>query len=401
MGPQTTIQNPRTALKLLATTLLLLVGYQIITSPGFDALQLGTADILSFWAGARLFLQGDNPYDYQLLINEAALATGRPNPGVGDIWIPPWVFGAIWPFGLVSFDIIRPLWLIISILIFAICLKLFSLTTTDRSKQPAWVFSPPDLVFLSLFYPFLLTIWLGQINPFIVIGLFLFLWLRCQNFPLASIAAGVALSLLLIKPHLLFLVLLAVLVEGVVTRSLKVWLGVVIGFLTLNIPAFIFRPEIWNAYYARPTLNHLLSWMTPTLSYLLAYSVGENTLLIRFLPLILAAVVLSLVAFRTVRAQNELSLDVLVSCVGWSLCVTLYSWTYDFVLLLPVALRLLQITRQYSFVYYSVILLLLTTMNITMLLLPYDMFFSFWYPTCLMILYSFVLVIKLRQPSKV
>jgi hypothetical protein len=285
-------------------------------------------DFIEYWASARLLLDGRNPYspEQQFALQHSVVPnTDRPLM----MWNPPWTLFFIMPFGLLSFSLAHALW---SILIF-VCLLFCSAHLwriyggpTDRYRT-AWLacFS---------FVPTYLTLYVKQIDPLVLLGLVGFLYFHERK---RDWLAGLSLTLVAIKPHLVYLFWIALIAWLLKHRQWKIMLGAAAGGVIASLIPLMFAPDIFSQYldlYSTNAAPKPFDWKTPTLSTALGLLFGLEHVWIRYVPSVFA---LTWFVFYWRKNRNEWNwtqetpLLLLVSQA-----TTVFAWVWDQILLLPV-----------------------------------------------------------------
>ncbi len=296
-------------------------------------------DFVQYWSSARLLLEGSNPYDpAALFAMQKVLIPSLDGPILQ--WTPPTVFLLTVPFALLPFEIAQKAWVaaLVATLAFSLLwlMRLTSLLSAARLTR--WRI----LGALLLFFPLWESLRFGQISPFLLLGFTLFLVNRdspSKSSPYSELKAGIALSLTSFKPHLLFLVYAALLVEALRMRSLRPIAGLAIGTLLLSALPMLINGAVWaqyiEAYRAWPSY-----FQTPTLGSWIQ-SVFPSVPTVRLVPSLLAAVVVGvwLWSKTTVPRYNW---HFLASLTCFSLWLSPYGWSFDHVLMLPIVLLLLR-----------------------------------------------------------
>src|SRR5438309_4961631 len=153
-------------------------------------------DFLEYWASARLLLDGKNPYspEEQLALQRSVISNAQ-QPLM--MWNPPWTLFFILPFGLFSFSLAQLLWFILLLT----CLLVCSAQLWRIYGGPAERYRIAWLTCFSV-VPTYLTLYVTQIDPLVLLGIvgFLHFYVRKQWW-----RGGIALTLVAIKPHLVYL----------------------------------------------------------------------------------------------------------------------------------------------------------------------------------------------------
>ncbi len=232
--------NPKALVAILLLSLLIAV-FLPISAPG-----MGEADFIAYWSSARLLVQGENPYNQFALsaLQQSAQPQRFSEQGVViSAWNPPWLMLVFLPIGLLPFNLAVHAWIFCSLALVGISLAL------------AWqmVVQPFDergfLVVLSLgliFIDTLVMIVLGQITSLVLAGVVL--GIACIHKKRDALA-GAAFVLAAVKPHLTYLVFVALLVWIIRTRRWKVLAGLAGGALLSIAVVTLIYPGWIASYY--------------------------------------------------------------------------------------------------------------------------------------------------------
>ncbi len=300
-----------------------------------DPRLLSVDDYVEYWSAGQLNLVGGNPYDPAQL-TPIQLQTGRLVGIPVMMWNPPWTLTLVMPLSWLPYPIARVLWLLLHLVIFFLCLTgAWSFYGGDPNyKWVAW------LVGFS-FSPFLHVLAAGQIGPLLLLAVVGFLYFKEQR---RDWLAGASLVLLTVKPHVLYLFLLAVLLWTIDRRRWAVLLGGSIAFLLLLGTAWGINPQLLEQYYYATTHYPPEQWATPTLGAVLRMLLGVEHFWLQFVPSLLGAVWL-LFYWRRYRESwcwaEHLPVITLVSTM-----TAAYGWTFDHtasvLALLPIAVLMLK-----------------------------------------------------------
>jgi hypothetical protein len=196
---------------------LLIVVLVVLYAATWRTARFDRADFLAFYSSARLWQSGQNPYDRETQCRFQATIRSdlcMPNPH------PPVLLPL---FALVSSDDYRASfsrWSALLLIILAGCV---------------WVASQISQSFVSallavLFYPVFISITQGNVSPFILLSVLLWIMLLKEN---RDLWAGVALSLSVVKPQLALLLALPLLFS-----NRKAFWGFCVGAATLVLISF-------------------------------------------------------------------------------------------------------------------------------------------------------------------
>lgn len=290
----------------------------------------GSRDFVAYWATGHRLVAHANPYDRGAMtrIEQAAgLAPG----GVLLMRNPPWALPLAWPLGLLGLRAAAALW---TLLLLA-CL-LVSVFTVRRLHG-----SPPNrLHWLGLaFTPALICLVMGQTSLFALLGVALFLrWRQARPF-----AAGLALWLCALKPHLLlpFAAVLAVWI--VLRRGYRILAGAAVAMAASCVAATLIDPAAWHDYLAMMRAPAVEQEFIPCLSDALRMGLRPQALWLQYLPAALACGWALLYFWRRRHAWNwstHSSPLLLVSLVAAPYC-----FLYDQGLAIPALLHGMYATR--------------------------------------------------------
>lgn len=286
-------------------------------------------DFVRFWAGGKLNLQGENPYDTlrieQFQIKVGDLISGQTANSI--ILNPPWAISLIMPFSLFNYPISRLAWLVIST-----SLILFSSHLLWRIYSPNLKHLWLVLLIVFIFAPTISVLEKGQITALILLGItgFLYYAVIDRN----DWLAGVFLALASIKPQMIVLFWIFLLFWIIHQRRWLILISTAITVLSLILLAMIFNPHIIQQYFGMLQTYRISDWAVPTIgSYLRFFWFGTQRFWWQFLPVVLGGIWSIYYWYRHHKTWNwldELPIILLVSMV-----VSPYSWTYDLVILIP------------------------------------------------------------------
>ncbi len=304
---------------------------QSLSSPNF----LFFDDFVEYWSAGRLNLTGGNPYDPEQL-TPIQLQSGRTTGIPVMMWNPPWTLTLVMPLSWLPYPIARLLWFLLHIVILFLCLT-YAWSLYGGNPDYKWV---SWLVGFSS-GPLLHVLRAGQIGLFLLLAVVGFLYFHRRG---KEGWAGASLVLLTIKPHLLYLFLLAVFLWSVDRRKWKVILGGAVALLLLLGIAWGINPALLRQYYYATTHYPPEQWATPTLGAVLRVLVGIEHFWLQFVPSGLGALWL-LFYWRQHRErwcwQEQLPVIILVSTM-----TAAYGWTFDhtasILAILPVAILVLR-----------------------------------------------------------
>jgi hypothetical protein len=173
-------------------------------------------DFIEYWAAAKLTLEGGNPYDGEQLL-PLQRAGGRDTDKAVMMWNPPWTLAAVLPLGLLPAREAQLLWLLVNFAAVLFCGdRLWLLRGGSRDRR--WVGWAVALAAL----PTAFALQSGQIGPLLLLGAVLFLECERRGW---HYAAGAATVLLAVKPHLAYLVWVAILCDALTRGRWRILIG--------------------------------------------------------------------------------------------------------------------------------------------------------------------------------
>jgi hypothetical protein len=281
-------------------------------------------DFLFYWTGAKLFLSHADPYSMSAM-TALERSLGWHHEPVALLY-PPWVLPLVAGLGIFPFHSIHVAWRLVCLV-----LEAASVVTLWRyfggSLRSAWI----ALAVLATYLPAGSAEQMGQITPLILAGLTLFLVLLRRN---AWCLAGMMMVLLGLKPHLLYLVIAAVVLWAIQERRWTLLAGAAGAFGASAAAAIAVNPHALGYFQsAHPALD-----ISCGVGGVLRELFGIQHAWLQFVPTIAGAVWLAAHWQRNRRAwrwDEQMPMVLLVS-----LCTAPYSWAHDFVLALPAILAL-------------------------------------------------------------
>jgi Glycosyltransferase family 87 len=284
---------------------------------------LGTGDFIAYWSAGRLNAQGQNPYSPEALL-PLERAEGWPEDWPNIMYYPPWALVLVMPFGVASFNAARLAWLLaeIAILVFSVDRIWRYYGGPSSHRWLAWGLG-------MAFVPTLIALRMGQVGPFLLLGVVGFL--LCQGRRM-DVLAGACLALCAVKPQLLYLFGLAVVVWAIDRRRWRVLAGGASALLAALAIAFWRNPDVLQQY--RFALFHPPSGnITPTLGALLRLAFGHELVWLQFVPTILGLVWFPFYYVRR-RARWDWAEQTPLLLLASFLTTSYGAWVFDLVVLL-------------------------------------------------------------------
>jgi hypothetical protein len=293
-------------------------------------------DFVEYWSAGHLNANGQNPYDPELMF---ALET-KLRPDLGEpvmMWNPPWTLALVMPVSFLQCDAAHLVWLILSLSILLVGSDFLWRFYGGilRYRGISW--------FIALsFTPTMLVLEMGQITPLILLGLIGFLFFERNN---RDLLAGVCLALTAIKPHLIYLVGLAILLWSVERRRWLILLGTGVTLLLAMALALIFNPSVLNQYWYSLSHRPPERFYSPTIGTYLRLLFGPEKFRLQFVPVIFG---LGWFAWYWLRWQRnwKWSEQLPVLLLASYLTATYGTWPFDYVvMLIPVIIMAVRVVE--------------------------------------------------------
>jgi len=366
------VQSARRFAPTLVLTFVILVSVFLALRQALGASSVGTIDLLQYYSAAKLWLAGQDPYNPSLI--ESVERSVSANPAIPVLmWNPPQILPIIAPLALLKFSDAVAAWILLAVLSIAvsikICMNLFC-GNNSRARKISQV------VLLCTFYPFALCVGYGQISFLLLLSLSIFLMrVSSGRRDLAGdYLAGLALSFITIKPHLLYLVFVLLVIRSFRTRSWQTIFGLVAGLLILVALATMITPSVLVWYQHAVAAAPPIYWQTPTMGSWLQGVSEIHFAWIRILPSALFAAGAILIFSRL--DKRALNTDLLIAIVPLSLVSSPYGWTYDHMLMLPAMFWLIKEAK------FAPLAALLVALNVMVCVTPphWGQQSMVWYP---------------------
>jgi hypothetical protein len=376
---------------LLAVAVIILLQLApILSNPEF----LPADDYVQFWSAGRLNIQGENPFS-QIKIQQILIELGGQVLAPKTISImlnPPWAITLFMPYGLLHYPISRLAWLISSTILILISSLMFWKIYSGKPKQ-RW------LLFISVFIfaPTISVLEKGQTTPILLIGLTGFLYFIAIN--QNDWLAGICLALASTKPQIIFLFWVALFLWIIHQRRWLMLLSASITILALSLIALIFNHQIIQQYLSMLRTYPISDWANPTIGAYLRYFIfGTGNLWIQFLPALLGGI--WIVYYWLTHYHSWNWIDEFPMIILLSIITSPYSWTYDYVILLPVIVQGIILVARYWKRWWTLFLAIMY-LSITVLDLYLHQrlndFWFIWLAPSMLILY---LIIRWQYPPK-
>lgn len=289
----------------------------------FNRQVVARRDYIVYWATGQQLVHHQNPYDPAALsqLERDAGFQGGASYYMRNI---PWALPLAYPLGYFSAQAAALPW---SILILGLLIA---------SVRLIWQMLPQTKRYLDwlgyCFPPALFCVILGQTSVFLLFGLVLFLRLE-KNHPFA---AGAALWVCTIKPHLFLPFAVALLAWIVVSRAYRVLAGGLTAMVTGSVITALVDPSAWSQYLHYVRTSVMTHEFTACFGDVLRDWINPNAEWLAFIPAVFGSI-WAIYYFWTHRHEWDWlehgSLLVLVSIL-----VAPFGWIFDQSLALPAVL---------------------------------------------------------------
>jgi len=305
------------------------------TVPVLPIDSVGAWDFVQYWSASRLMWRGSSPYDLVALLAEEQ-AAGWPESYCLPMLNPPWTLALVAPAALLPFGLAARVWLVLQLVMMLgggiVLWRYFA--AGDRRY---WI----GLVLAAGFVPGLVALRLGQCTGLLLLGIVGFLWAEQNR---KDLLAGAALALLMIKPHVTFLLWPAVLWWAFRNRRPGVLAGWIGALLAGSIVALVFTPQAFAGYLAMMA-GPQQPFEPATLGAWLLRAFGRENNWVSFLPSLLGGLGLLFWLWRRRGPWKwpELAGPLLLA----SVITSAYGWVFDHTVLLPVLVDLVSRARSF------------------------------------------------------
>jgi hypothetical protein len=306
-------------------------------------------DFVSYWAAGQQLVHHANPYD-RAAISALEHSQGLTVRAVLIMRNPPWALPLAYPLGFLPLRLAGVLWTLLLLACLLISVRMVRELNGSPRNRIHW---------LGLsFTPALICLTMGQTALFALLGLVLFLRLHRSR----PFAAGAALWLCALKPHL-FLPFAAALAAWIVfSRSYKLLAGFAAALALSSALAFAIDPGAWRDYASMMRSPAVDKEFIPCLADALRHWFNPGATWLQYLPAALCCV-WALIYFWRRRVQWDWLANsgplMLVSLLAAPYC-----WFYDQCLAIPALMYRAYNTRARSMLAILALLVLLADIEL-------------------------------------
>ena len=238
---------------------------------------LAKRDFIAYWSAGQLLVHHGNPYSHPDVF-ELEKQQGFKEPNASTMLNPPWAMILVLPLGFVSAYVGALLWILAIVACIMISVRLLQAINHGEGSQ--------DHLLAYAFAPVLACIMGGQMSGFACLSITLFLYWRNTR----PFAAGLAATVLTIKPHLFGLFFLILLIDSIRKKDLRSIFGVCLGLLvSISVP-LAFNHQLLSQYLFRGRLTEIGGAFIPTMSFVVRLLVHRDSFWIQFVPELVAII---------------------------------------------------------------------------------------------------------------
>ncbi len=306
-------------------------------------------DFVSYWATGQQLVRHANPYDRDAIsaLEHSAGFTFKTTLLMRN---PPWALPLAFPLGFLGLRVAAVLW---TLLLLA-CLLISVRMVRELHGSP-----PNHIHWLGFaFTPAIICITMGQTSLFALLGLVLFLRFHRTH----PFAAGAALWLCALKPHLFLPFAAALALWIVVSRSYKVLAGAAVAIAFSSAAAFLLDSSAWTEYTGMMRSPSVENEFIPCLADAMRHWLDPHATWLQYLPVALCCIWALFYFWRRRAAWDWLTHGSPLMLV--SLLAAPYCWFYDQGLAIPALLEGAYATRSRKLLAVLALLILLADIEI-------------------------------------
>lgn len=334
-------------------------------------------DFVEYWAAGKLNSNGGNPYDPDQL-HPLELQTGVIEGEAVLMWNPPWTLAIAMPLGMMSYPLSRILWMVVTILAIMFCINSIWTLYGGRNEYRwlAWIIG-------FTFVPILDGLKKGQTSALLLLGVVGFLLLIPRR---RYWLAGVSLSLLTVKPHILYLFIAAVFLWSIYDRKWRVIFGFLSSLFLMTFISWIINPDVIQQYTFAIQNYPPADWATPTIGGWMRLIIGADLFWVQFAPSILGLFWLFFYWIRYRREWDWIKHSPTIILV--STLTTVYGWSWDQSVAILAILSIFTLILPFEKDFRSILIIsVYILIDVLILIIPGNQFFTFWIAPALLLWY--------------
>jgi hypothetical protein len=372
------------AIFLLGLSIIVLQLFLVVDGSAIRHFQV-CLDTIEYWSATHLFISGMNPYDAAELLRLQKSYPEYPFPDALIAWNPPWLFAFITPIFQGSYEIGARVWILLSLIAVGVSgylwLQTFQFKEIHQKKSFFWIIAG-----FTFFPAQISNILLGQLGSFLLLGASLLRWSFVGKNRMAFILGIIFLSF---KPQFLFYFLIALGLISLLQKKRWIFENLIVTGILLVVFAFFFPKPMYdwvqtlgsgiNNQMIAGTGTPLLQWIPSTLSGMIrlalfhfGYGVTRwPSIIISILGLcIVIYIILKKFDQKLFSCSSENTLfekstrfDGFLLILLITVLCSPYGWLHDFLILLPIHLKVIQNTvRLKENVITGILILILPTL---------------------------------------
>jgi hypothetical protein len=231
----------------------------------------GSRDFVAYFATGHQLVNHADPYDPDA-IRRIERSAGLSTNGVLLMRNPPWALPLAYPLGFLGLRIAAAFWSLLLLACLLMAVRMVRILHGSPLNYLHW---------LGLsFAPALMCLTMGQTSLFALLGLTLFLYYhRTRPF-----AAGAALWLCMLKPHLFLPFAAALMAWILVTGSYKLLAGAVVAMAASCAITYCIDPSAFARYLYLMRSPSVVEEFVPCLSDAMRFAINRNAVWLQYLP---------------------------------------------------------------------------------------------------------------------
>lgn len=320
------------------------------------------ADMRTFYTSAVMLRNGvkENLYNIPTIaLWQKAIFHDVSHFNINPFWNPPFVAILFFPLSFISFN---NAYIIFAFLNTCIILACVYIILHELYPEKQYIKALFPLIFSFFYFPILLTICQGQLSFFLLGGI-VFSWYAFKH--KSFFVAGIALSLLLIKPYMILIPLILLFWKKQWRTLQGVFLStgflIVISIFTVGWSGLYKYGELlFNGLFAAENYS-LFPQTEPTLRGLLQLIAHSNSLYVIIIPFLIGIVCIGLLftltwkgSFDTTNSRFDMQWGILVIMI---ILTSIHTNYYELTLLLLPYIILLKYSNKNRFLYIGGIIL--------------------------------------------
>ena len=323
-------------------------------------------DTAEYWAAGRLILSGQNPYDLNLVF-PLYRQVGHSDRAEIIMWNPPWSLALVIPLGILPYHIARTTWFFLQLVVTTQSLNLLS-HRIPGGLSCRWLVWLIGLTF----YPVIVG-FRGPISFLSLAGTIgALVWIEKR-----PLLAGMAAAMLMVKPHITYLAVLALILWAFAYRRWNFLAGFSGALLGSMLIAMALNPAVLVQYLHAWAHYPPVGWATATVGGLLRFFLGPEHFALQFVAPFLGLLWFALYFIHHRNRWVWTEQFPMLALV--SVATTAYGWIADFqpalVGLLPAVFQLGMSPRSWVSV---ALLITYGLIQVVLFTTPFDQLWYFW-----------------------